>query len=103
MSIYSKYDEKNSTLNILAPIKLNESCFHDFKSSFEIRNILVQPKVYQIDLVDTDDVDSTGLLLILSLFHHAKDRNAKVRLINIQPQVKRFLIENQYNEVVEMS
>lgn len=103
MPINSKFDEKNSTLNITIPVKFDESCFHDFKSAFEIRDVLVMPKIYQIDFSGTDDINSTGLLLILSLFHYAKEHNAKVKLINIKPQVKHILIENQYNEIVELS
>lgn len=103
MIVSSQFDEKNKTLNISIPEKFDESCFHEFKSSFEIRNVLITPKLYQIDFIKTVDINSTGLLLILSLFHYANDHNAKVKLINIQPQVKRFLIENQYNEIVEMS
>lgn len=103
MAVHSKFDDKNSVLSISVPSKLDESCFHDFKSAFEIRDVLVKPKIYQLDLIGTDEVNSTGLLLILSLFHYAEDRNAKVKVANIKPQVKRFLIENQYNEIVELS
>lgn len=103
MSIYSKFDEKNGVLSISTPLKFDESCFHDFKSAFEIKDALITPKTYQLDFTNTDHINSTGLLLILSLFHYASEHNAKVRLVNINPQVKRFLIENQYNEIVELS
>lgn len=102
MAVYSKYDKKNSILHISTPSKLDESCFHDFKSAFENRDVLITPKIYQIDFNNTDDINSTGLLLILSLFYYAKDHDATVKLVNIKPQVKRFLIENQYNEMVEL-
>lgn len=102
MSLQTQFNSKTHTLIIYVPKKLNELTFEAFKSSYEINDGLINPEIYEVNLAKTEVVNSTGLLSILSLFHYANDRKAKVVLLNSKPQVKQVLIENQYNEIMKL-
>jgi anti-anti-sigma regulatory factor len=102
MVFKSNFDEISKTFMITATKRLDETIFNEFKQCYENPNLIIQPKIYQLDLRLTEEINSTGLLLLLSLFNFARDRGAKVVLVNSKPQVKQFLIENQYNEIMEL-
>ncbi len=82
------------------PEKFDESVFIEFKQAYE--NFFINPTVYKIDFKKTEEINSTGMLLLLTLFHYAKDRGKNIQLINTKPQVKQFLIENHYNDIINL-
>jgi anti-anti-sigma regulatory factor len=100
MPCESKFIKKSKTLSISVPEKFNDAVFQEFKHCYESN--LLDPAIYQVDLKKTDEINSTGLVLLLSLFYYAKDRGKNVQLINTKPQVKQFLIENQYSEIIKL-
>lgn len=100
MAITTDLSTDAQELTIKIKGRFDFSALQLFRNSYEKQD--AQPKAYVIDLKETDYLDSSALGMLLALRDYAGGDNAKVRIVNCNPDVKKILMITKLNELFKI-
>lgn len=97
MTITSQLDPTENSLTITVKGRFDFSALQTFRGAYE--NVEGKVNQYTVDLTDADYLDSSALGMLLALRDHAGGDDAKVKVINCKPDVKKILIITKLDEL----
>jgi len=100
MSITSSVSGDGTELTIKVQGRFDFSSLQLFRNAYE--KITPKPSSFIVDLKDSDYLDSSALGMLLALRDHGGGDNAKIKIANCNPEVKKILVITKLNELFDV-
>jgi anti-anti-sigma factor len=100
MTIMSVPSSDGQELTIKVQGRFDFSSLQLFRNAYE--KVDTKPASYVVDLKDSDYLDSSALGMLLALRDYAGGDNAKIRITNCNPDVKKILVITKLDELFQV-
>ncbi len=97
MAIKSTLSPDGQELIISVKGRFDFSSLQMFRNAYE--NQEVQPKLYVVDLKESDYLDSSALGMLLALRDHAGGDSSNIRIINCNVDIRKILSITKLDEL----
>ena len=100
MTITSNTSADGNELTITVQGRFDFSALQQFRNAYEKVN--PKPKVYVIDLKESEYLDSSALGMLLALRDYGGGDEANIRIINSNTDVKKILVITKLDELFKV-
>jgi len=96
MNVLTSYSELNRQATIHPTGPLNAAAVKQFRKAY--RQLPATLSSVTIDMAKVDDVDSSGLGMLLNVRQHFSAANKTIRLTHLKPALKELLVMCRFDE-----
>lgn len=101
MTISAQLSADGEELVISIEGRFDFSAHQDFRNAYE--RVDGNPRRYRVDLSDANYLDSSALGMLLLLRDHAGGDNARIKLVNCRPDVRKILAISNFEQLFEIA
>ncbi len=101
MAISTNWESDDKSLTIKMDEKFDYSKVQEFRSAYS--GISESPKEIQIDLANTQYMDSSALGMLLNMQKHFSEKGVNYKIVNSRPQVARILKISRFDKKFDIS
>jgi anti-anti-sigma factor len=100
MSITANVSDDGSELTIKVQGRFDFSALQQFRNAYE--KVTPKPKTYNVDLKESDYLDSSALGMLLALRDYAGGDEANIKILGANPDVKKILVITKLDELFKI-
>lgn len=100
MSITSSASDDGATLTIKVQGRFDFSSLQLFRNAYE--KVEPKPQNFIVDLKESDYLDSSALGMLLALRDYGGGDNAKISIVNCNPDVRKILVITKLDELFKV-
>lgn len=100
MTLHKEMSSQKDKLKIHVSGKFDFNLVQDFRDAY--RELPPSIKLIEIDLQNTDYIDSSALGMLLNLQKSTQQQVESIRITNSQPQIKKILQIARFDKLFEL-